>query len=125
MPELASVARTLAYNDSQAGGLANGNGKGDGQRADRNVELVVGDPRRSTGGGGRCAAARGRLRGKAWAARRSGAARDQPQAVPSSSFTRPRRTIDRFCLVGSRAIRVGYPVPAPSARVCPGARGGG
>jgi hypothetical protein len=110
VPELASVARTLAYNDSQAGGLATGNGKGDGQRADRNVELVVGDPRRSTGGGGRCASARGRLRGKAVGRAALGRRRaTNRRRFPRSAFSRPRRTMDRFCLVGSRAIRVGYP----------------
>jgi metallophosphoesterase (TIGR03767 family) len=110
VPELASVARTLAYNDSQAGGLATGNGKGDGERPDRNVELLVGDPRRSTGGGGRCADARGRLRGRfvgrAALVRKRATNR---RRFPASSLSRPRRTIDRFCLVGNRATRVGYP----------------
>ncbi len=118
VPELASVARTLAYNDSQAGGLPTGNGKGDGQRADRNVELLVGDPRRSTGGGGRCGAAKGRLRGKAVGAAALGRRRaTNRRRFPSSSFTRPRRTIDRFCLVGRRAIRVGYPSRSFRARM--------
>ena len=110
VPELASVARTLAYNDSQAGGLATGNGKGDGERHDRNVELTIGDPRRSTGGGGRCDTARGRLRrrfvGRAALIRKRATNR---RKFPSSSLSRPRRTIDRFCLVGSRSTRVGYP----------------
>jgi len=74
------------------------------------VELLIGDPRRSTGGGGRCAAARGRLRGRfvgrAALIRRRATNR---RRFPSSSLSRPRRTIDRFCLVGSHATRVGYP----------------
>ena len=118
VPELASVARTLAYNDSQAGGLASGNGKGDGQRVDRNVELVIGDPRRSTGGGGRCGSVKGRLRGKAVGASALGRKRaTNRRRFPSSSFTRPRRSMDRFCLVGSRAIRVGYASRSYRARM--------
>lgn len=118
VPELASVARTLSYNDPQLGGEASGNGGGDGQRADRNVELLVRDPRRSTGGGGRCASARGRLRGKAMGSAALGRRRaTNRRRFPSSSFSRPRRTIDRFCLVGSRAIRVGYPSRSYRAKV--------
>jgi len=40
---LASIGRLLAYNDPQKGG-----GTGEGRRPDRNVELLVGDPRRAT-----------------------------------------------------------------------------
>ena len=110
VPELASVARTLAYNDPQAGGLASGDGKGDGQRSDRNVELLIGDPRRSRGGGGRCAVARGGVRGKSVDRARLGRSRGaNRRAFPRASLSRPRSTIDRFCLVGRRAIRVGYP----------------
>ena len=48
--ELASVGRTIAYNDTQSGGLAcEGGPCGEGDAADRNVELLVDDPR--TGGG--------------------------------------------------------------------------
>lgn len=39
--DLASISRTLAYNDPQAGA-----GSGDGQPRDRNVELLLDDPRR-------------------------------------------------------------------------------
>ena len=110
VPELASVARTLAYNDPQAGGERERQRRRRRRAGDRNVELVIGDPRRSTGGGGRCAAAKGRLRGKAVGASALGRRRaTNRRRFPSSSFTRPRRTMDRFCLVGSRAIRVGYP----------------
>lgn len=38
--DLASVGRTLAYNDPQAGA-----GTGEGDAADRNVELLLDDPR--------------------------------------------------------------------------------
>ena len=68
--ELASVGRTIAYNDSQSGGRACSGGPcGEGGAADRNVELLVDDPRASEppeppppgggggggNGGGRCA----------------------------------------------------------------------
>ena len=39
--DIGSISRTLAYNDPQAGF-----GTGEGERADRNVELLVDDPRR-------------------------------------------------------------------------------
>ena len=108
VPQLASVARTLAYNDPQEGGVASGNAKGDGTRADRNVELLLRDPRRSRGAG-RCAAARGGVRGKAVDRARLGRRRaTNRRAYPRRSLSRPRRTVDRFCLVGRRAVRVGY-----------------
>jgi metallophosphoesterase (TIGR03767 family) len=44
--ELASVGRTIAYNDTQSGGRAcDGGPCGEGGVADRNVELLVDDPR--------------------------------------------------------------------------------
>ncbi len=110
VPELASVARTLAFNDPQAGGLPSGDGKGDGEARDRNVELVVGDPRRSTGARGRCAPPRGRVRGAYVGRARLGRKRSTNRwAFPRRSLSRPRASIDRFCLVGGRATRVGYP----------------
>jgi len=48
--ELASVARTLAYNDHQYGGRCGSGSCGEGHREDRNVELLVSDPRRGDGG---------------------------------------------------------------------------
>ncbi|MEJ7876880.1 MAG: hypothetical protein WKF62_09475, partial [Solirubrobacterales bacterium] len=39
--DIASISRTLAYNDPQAGF-----GTGEGKRKDRNVELLLDDPRR-------------------------------------------------------------------------------
>lgn len=54
--DLASLGRTLAYNDTQAGGRAcEGAPCGEGDAADRNVELLVGDPRRGGSRSGRCA----------------------------------------------------------------------
>jgi Ca2+-binding RTX toxin-like protein len=47
--ELASVGRTIAYNDTQSGGRAcDGGPCGEGNAADRNVELLVADPREGT-----------------------------------------------------------------------------
>ncbi len=44
--ELASLSRTFAYNDPQSGGTpAFGEPNGEGEPIDRNVELLVGDPR--------------------------------------------------------------------------------
>ena len=107
VPELASVARTLAYNDPQAGGNAGGDGKGDGLRRDRNVELIVDDPRRSTAAG-RCARAAGRLGGLSVGAARLGRTRSATRrAFPRRSLRR-RRSVDRFCLAARRATRVGY-----------------
>jgi hypothetical protein len=52
---LASIGRALGFNDPQAG-----SGSGEGVRADRNVELLIGDPRESAGGG--AGSAKNRLR---------------------------------------------------------------
>jgi metallophosphoesterase (TIGR03767 family) len=56
--ELASVGRTVSYNDTQNGGRAcDGNPCGEGGADDRNVELLVDDPREDGGPGpgpGRC-----------------------------------------------------------------------
>jgi len=115
VPQMASVARTLAFNDPQAGGSASGNGSGDGARADRNVELVIGDPRRSSGGAGatarqRCANAKGQMRGKAVGSAALGRRRaTNRRAFRRSAFKRRRRTVDRFCFVGNLHTRVGYP----------------
>jgi metallophosphoesterase (TIGR03767 family) len=50
--ELASVGRTLSYNDAQTGARACAPEPcGEGGPEDRNVELLVADPRRSTGDG--------------------------------------------------------------------------
>jgi 3',5'-cyclic AMP phosphodiesterase CpdA len=51
--DLASVGRTLAYNDTQTGARACSEGPcGEGEADDRNVELLVADPRTGGGGGG-------------------------------------------------------------------------
>ena len=57
--QLASVARTIGYNDPQAGG-----GTGEGEPRDHNVELLVKDPRatRSSGAGARSRRAKLRVK---------------------------------------------------------------
>ncbi len=48
---LASVGRTISYNDTQSGGRACGEKPcGEGDAKDRNVELLVADPRSGSGG---------------------------------------------------------------------------
>lgn len=72
--ELASIGRTISYNDLQSGGRACGDTPcGEGEADGRNVELLLADPRRDSGGGGggRCTnkllgtAKRDRLKGTA------------------------------------------------------------
>ncbi len=54
--QLASVGRTIAYNDTQTGARACEPACGEGEADDRNVELLVGDPRTSAlESGGPCA----------------------------------------------------------------------
>ena len=51
--DLASVGRTIAYNDTQTGARAcSPDPCGEGAAEDRNVELLIDDPRRSAGGAG-------------------------------------------------------------------------
>lgn len=70
----------------------------------------MGDPRRSTGARGRCALARGRVSGAYVGRARLGRRRStNRRAFPRRSLSRPRASIDRFCLVARRATRVGYP----------------
>jgi metallophosphoesterase (TIGR03767 family) len=112
---LAGVARTLAFNDPQTGGNpVNGAVHGEGKPKDRNVELLVNDPRRdpdryATAGKGRCARATGRIAGVTLGQARLGRTRARTRrAYPASSRSRPRRDVDRFCFVGGRALRVLY-----------------
>jgi len=53
LQQLASIGRTISYNDTQSGGRACGDSPcGEGRPEDRNVELLIADPRRNSGGGG-------------------------------------------------------------------------
>ena len=121
--QLASLSRVFAANDPQ-GGI----GTGEGEANDRNVELLIRDPRRnpidptSTGGGGggggggqggqgggkprRCANLRGRLKGKRLHRARLGARRRAVRRRYPSRTT--RRGKDAFCLADGRSVRVGY-----------------
>jgi metallophosphoesterase (TIGR03767 family) len=49
---LASIGRTLSFNDSQTGGGCEPNPCGEGEAEDRNVELLIKDPRRGPAGPG-------------------------------------------------------------------------
>jgi hypothetical protein len=109
--QLASLARTMSYNDLQVGSNPFRGGKhGEGTRGDRNVELLVGDPRRNPlepGGRRRCASIRGRIAGKRLHRARLGRKRRTiRRAYPSR---RTRGSFDYFCLADGRAIGVGYP----------------
>ena len=107
--QLASIGRALSYNDPQAD-KADASGPGaEGAAEDRNVELLVADPRRSSGAG-RCAIALGRVRGKTLGASALGRKRaTNRRAFPASSRAPFRGSMDRFCLVGDRLLRIGYP----------------
>jgi metallophosphoesterase (TIGR03767 family) len=62
--DLASIGRTLSYNDAQTGGRAcTPEPCGEGGPGDRNVELLVADPRRGSGAGGSAGAGNGGDRG--------------------------------------------------------------
>jgi metallophosphoesterase (TIGR03767 family) len=50
--DLASIGRTLSYNDPQTGAEQCSPGCGEGTADDRNVELLINDPRRTAVGGG-------------------------------------------------------------------------
>jgi metallophosphoesterase (TIGR03767 family) len=105
LEQLASVGRTIAYNDLQAGGRACGEEPcGEGDAADRNVELLIADPRRSSGGAdGRCANAiagtrkRDRLRGTSGGDRiRGRRGRDRINARRGSDCVQGGRGGDRI-----------------------------
>jgi metallophosphoesterase (TIGR03767 family) len=108
--QLASLSRLFAANDPQ-GGI----GSGEGGPADRNVELLLRDPRRNpldptSGQGGtarRCASLRGRIRGRrvhraVLGLRRAAIRRRYP------SRRRSGRRVDNFCLADGKRVRVRY-----------------
>ena len=114
--DLASLSRLFAANDPQ-GGIDSG----EGDPGDRNVELLVADPRRnpvdptSLDPGGptarRCAAVRGRIGDKRVHRVRLGASRRSIRRRYPTRGTRRRRAMDVFCLADGKRIRVGYPTP--------------
>lgn len=109
--QLASISRVLSFNDFQ------GNPTGTlGKPQDRNVELLVGDPRRNpldptSGFRRRCASLRGRIAGRRVHRVRLGARRRTVRRAYSRSTRRSRGQFDYFCLADGRLVRVGYPGP--------------
>jgi hypothetical protein len=110
--QLASIARTMSYNDLQVGSNPFRGGKhGEGDPDDRNVELLVGDPRRNPlepgGNGRRCASLRGSISGKRLHRARLGRKRSTiRRAYPSR---RAKGSFDYFCLADGRVVGAGYP----------------
>ena len=101
--QLAGIARTFGFNDPREPKAAAGRAR------DRNVELIVADPRAGRGAGV-CALARARIAGKRVdRARLSRRRAPNRRAYPPLSLVRGRGHIDRFCIVGGGQVRVGYP----------------
>ena len=102
---LASVGRTLSFNDPQVGP-----GGPEGQPLDRNVELPLRDPRRdplSADFRTRCANVRGSVKGRRFHRARIGSRRStNARRYPTR---RRRGAFDHFCLSDGSRIRVGYP----------------
>ena len=99
--ELASIGRTLSFNDSQTGaGACEPEPCGEGAPDDRNVELIVADPRRhdATGGGGPGPGGGGPPGGGPGGGPGSG-----PQAVPPAQ---PPAAAARKCRRGYRRVRI-------------------
>jgi len=99
---LASMSRIFSYNDPRAVRKAGG-GKGD-----RNVELVVRDPRAGRGAGlctGVTAGVSGRTVNRATLGRTRGSVR---RAFTKYSLKGKSSGVDRYCAVGGGYLRVGY-----------------
>ena len=100
--QLAAIARTFAHNDPREPDGATG------RLRDRNVELIVADPRAGAGAG-LCALAGKRVAGKQVDRARLGRRRDaNRRPYPPTSLLRGRGPVDRFCIVGGGRVRVGY-----------------
>ncbi len=111
---LGTLNRVLSYNDPDVSTGAVGGPE------DRNAELLLLDPRRSSAALRRrlrtCGLPNGRLSGRRLGAARLGVLRrTNRRAFPS--FRRSRRSIDRFCIVGGGVTRVGYPLRGLLRRV--------
>ena len=101
---LGTLDRAFSYNDPD---VQHRNGD-EGGPEDRNAELLLLDPRRSSAGLRRrlrtCGLPNGSLSGRRVGAARLGVLRrTNRRAFPS--FRRSRRSIDRFCIVGRRGAR--------------------
>ncbi|MGI8945675.1 MAG: hypothetical protein ACR2GL_05480 [Thermoleophilaceae bacterium] len=102
--QLAALARGFAYNDQRAPKSAIGAAR------DRNVELIVKDPRAGDGAGICALPRRRRVAGKRVDRARLGRARRASRrAYPARSLDRKTSTVDRFCMVGGGQVRIGYP----------------
>jgi 3',5'-cyclic AMP phosphodiesterase CpdA len=103
--ELASISRSLAANDPQKGAPG-----GEGTARSRNVELMIGDPRRNPlREGRRCASLRGRISGRRLHRARLGRRRSAIRRAYPRSSRRTRGRFDLFCLADGKLVRVGYP----------------
>jgi metallophosphoesterase (TIGR03767 family) len=106
VPAMGSIARMLSANDPQKGAP-----NGEGASQDRNVELLVRDPRRNPLDefGRRCANVRGKIKGKRVHRVRLSMKRRKVRRQYSRSSRKTRRQFDYFCLSDGKAVRVGYP----------------
>jgi 3',5'-cyclic AMP phosphodiesterase CpdA len=102
---MAAISRTIAANDPQLG-----IGTGEGDKKDRNVELLLRDPRRNpldpTSGRRRCASVAGRIRGRrlhrvSLGMKRAAVRRRYPSRTRRGRF-------DLFCLADGKQVRVKY-----------------
>ena len=101
--QLASLARTFAYNDPR------GSKGASGRTQDANVELIVKDPRAGRGAG-LCTVARRRITGKRVDRARLGRSRGANRRLyPRHTLRGKSSRLDRFCTVGGGYVRVGYP----------------
>lgn len=104
VPALAAIGRVIGYNDPQYGpGKSPG-----GKEGERNVELLVDDPRRNPprSGGRRCASVRGKVTAARLHRATLGERRTAIRGRYPSRTTRGR--VDSFCLADGRRVRVGY-----------------
>jgi metallophosphoesterase (TIGR03767 family) len=103
--ELGSISRMLSFNDPQVGAP-----HGEGAPKDRNVELLLGDPRRNpidSASGRRCANVSGKVRGRRFHRARVG---ERRRTIRRRYPTRRARgDFDYFCLSDGKRVRVGYP----------------
>jgi hypothetical protein len=110
---LAGIDLTLAYNDPAANRAGPGKPNGaEGAPQDRNAELLLKDPRRSSKLAGRlrrCAVPTGKVRRKSVDRARLGRTRRRTRrSFRKRSLRRQGRYMDQFCLAGGGALRVGY-----------------
>jgi hypothetical protein len=105
---LAGLGLTFSFNDPARSTVA------EGAPQDRNVELLLRDPRRSSAALarrlGRCALPTAKVRAKSVDRVRLGRSRRSVRRrFPGRSLRRQGRYMDRFCLVAGGNLRVGYP----------------